>query len=846
MQTVMDKITREPQAITVEVLAEKYCLDGESSQEDVFERVARAVSSVEKTQEQRRVWEDRFLQNMLSGAIGAGRIMASAGAANRSTWINCFVQPVADTGFGYDADGLPGIYQALAEAGETLRRGGGVGYNFSRIRPKGALVKGTNTDASGPCTFMDVFDASCQTVMAAGARRGAQMGILNIDHPDILEFIQAKRKKGRWNNFNVSVGVTRAFMDARRTGSEWHLVHRATPTKALIDNGAYQRTDGMWVYGSVKATDLWDAIMKSAYEFAEPGILFLDNINEDNNLRYTETIEATNPCGEIPIPPYGCCDLGPILLPAFVRDAFTPAAEFQMDRFKQAVRVQVRFLDNVLDGTPWPLDHQQKEAQQKRRIGVGFTGLGNALAMLGLRYDKDCGRKMAATIAEEMRDAAYDSSVELAIERGPFPLFNADEYLKDGTCASRLPETLKAKIRSHGIRNSHLLSIAPTGTVSLAFADNASNGIEPPFSLAYTRNKRTPEGAVKKIPVVDHGVRVFLETLEPGLAQATLDAICTSKQDVTFKGEERPLKGILPNAMVTALEMSCGDHLNMMGAVQPFICSAISKTVNVPVDYPFDDFKRLYDSAYDMGLKGCATYRPNDILGAVLETTAPAEKPTAVADVDPLRVSIERRPEGELDAVIEKIVYHTSEGTKSLYIAVSFANVDGVLNGKHVTIERPIEVFMPAGQSDEGQQWFTGAMRLMSLTARDGRLPKALADLRKVAWDKGQVRFGQYEKADGTRVPRFHSSEVAAIAFAIQQILYRRGFLGKEGEVNPVEVLAAKRQRPAPPPVAFAGGAAASAAALPGKKCQECGASAVIKKDGCDFCTNCGNLGSCG
>jgi ribonucleoside-diphosphate reductase alpha chain len=247
-----------------------------------------------------------------------------------------------------------------------------------------------------------------------------------------------------------------------------------------------------------------------------------------------------------------------------------------------------------------------------------------------------------------------------------------------------------------------------------------------------------------------------------------------------------------------------------------------------------------------MGLKGCATYRPNDILGAVLETTAPAEKPTAVAEVDPLRVSIERRPEGELEAVIEKIVYHTSEGTRSLYIAVSFANVDGVLNGKHVTIERPIEVFMPAGQSDEGQQWFTGAMRLMSLTARDGRLPKALADLRKVAWDKGQVRFGQYEKADGTRVPRFHSSEVAAIAFAIQQILYRRGFLGKEGEVNLVEVLAAKRQRPAPPPVAFAGGTAASAAALPGKKCQECGASAVIKKDGCDFCTNCGNLGSCG
>ena len=854
MQSALQTITRRPQLITTEVLREKYCRPGEVSQEDVFERVAKAVASVEHSEQKRATWELAFAQNMRRGAIGAGRIMSAAGAQNKATLINCFVQPVGDAAIGYDEDGVAGIYTALAQAGETLRRGGGVGYNFSAIRPKGALVRGTSSEASGPCTFIDVFDASCATVMAAGARRGAQMGILNIDHPDVLDFIQAKREDGRWRNFNVSVGVTSGFMDLVKADAMVQLVHRAQPADALIVAGAHQRSDGKWIYREIKASELWATVMRSAYDFAEPGIVFLDRINEDNNLRYCETIVATNPCAEEPLPAYGCCDLGPIILPRFVNKPFTPEASFDRAGFAQAVQTQVRFLDNVLELTPWPLPEQKAEAQAKRRIGVGFTGLGNALAMLGVRYDSQEGRGMAESIARIMRDEAYKASVQLAIERGPFPKFNAKSYLEPGTFASRLPDELQDDIREFGIRNSHLLSIAPTGTVSLAFADNASNGIEPPFSLAYSRKKLQPDRSVKVIPVVDHGLRVFLETLDAELAETMLSAVCEGRDDFSWQGQTCRVNDHLPWSMVTALEMSWEDHLAMVGAVQPYIDTAISKTVNVPEGCPFEEFKRLYETAHAYGLKGCAAYRPNSILGAVLEvsTSKQAEVHLAIAsvpDVDPMRVSIERRPEGELAAVTEKMVYYTTEGVKSLYLVVSFANVDGIVDGKPVTVERPVEVFIPAGQSDDSQQWITAAARMLSLTARDGRMPKALADLRKVTWDKGPVRYGHYTKTDGTRVSRSHGSEVAAIAYALQQILFRRGFLDVDGMVVPARTQCVQIDLPFG--TVQANEATTQAAVVPtartqGKPCPECGDHAVITRDGCAFCTNCGYVGLCG
>ena len=469
------------QPISQDVLAEKYLKDGEKTEAELFARVARALASVEKP-EIRDEWEAKFLGNLHAGAIGAGRIMSAAGTDIQATLINCFVQPVGDCIQGYDDQGYPGIYEALREAAETMRRGGGVGYDFSRIRPNGAEVKGTHSIASGPCSYINVFDQSCATVESAGSRRGAQMGVLRIDHPDVLDFITAKRTPGRWNNFNVSVGVTDGFMKALQDNADWELVHRARPGRKVMAAGAYQRDDGKWVYRRVPARQLWDTIMKSTYDFAEPGILFLDAIGRDNNLNYCETIEATNPCGEQPLPPYGCCDLGPIILTRFVRNAFGQGGEpaFDFAAFEDVVAIQVRALDNVLDVTFWPLDKQRAEAAAKRRIGVGFTGLGNTLAMLKLRYDRAEGRAMAARIAETMRNAAYRASVELAKEKGAFPQFDADRYLGkgskkgEGSFASRLPDDIKADIRKYGIRNSHLLSIAPTGTVSLAFADNAS------------------------------------------------------------------------------------------------------------------------------------------------------------------------------------------------------------------------------------------------------------------------------------------------------------------------------------------------------------------------------------
>lgn len=792
------------QTICEDVLREKYLKPGETCADDVLRRVAKALASVEEPALQAK-YEALFLHNLRDGAIGAGRIMSAAGTSIQATLINCFVQPVGDCIQGEDGEGYPGIYEALREAAETMRRGGGVGYDFSRIRPRGAAVKGTSSMASGPCSYINVFDQSCATVESAGARRGAQMGVLRIDHPDIFEFISAKRTPGRWNNFNVSVGVPDAFMHALTHQQNWQLVHRARPGSERAGKEPLQRDDGQWIYQELPAQEVWDAIMQSTYDFAEPGILFLDRIAQDNNLCAIETIAATNPCGEQPLPPYGCCDLGPVILPRFVRHPFGVGgtASFDFERFEHAVRLQVRALDNVLDLTYWPLPQQQAEAAAKRRIGVGFTGLGNALTMLGLRYDSAPGRDMAALIARHMRDAAYRASVALAQEKGAFPAFDASTYLQDDNFAGRLPEALKEAIRSHGIRNSHLLSIAPTGTVSLAFADNASNGIEPAFSWMYRRKKRQADGSTLEYAVEDHAWRVFKHL------GGNVDA--------------------LPESFVCALDMPAEAHIAMMKAVQPLVDTAISKTVNVPADYPFDAFKHLYLQAWQAHLKGLATYRPNSILGSVLDASpgAAATAPLAAStsSIDPLRSVIESRPKGALSAVAEKVEYWTQEGHKTLYLVVSFLPVPHPSGTG--TVERAIEFFMPVGQSGESQQWMTSSMRLLSLAARGGFLERALADMRKVAWDRGPVRLGSFTRSDGAQLPLWHDSEVAAIGYAIQNIMAQRN----EGTTQAVETAPASDH--ATPTMA-------------GKKCRECGANAVIRKDGCDYCTQCGYLGSCG
>lgn len=746
------------QEISKEVFEEKYSKNGETC-DAVYSRVANALAKHEANPEKA---EGLFKGALDAGLIMAGRIMSAAGTDIQSTLINCFVQPVGDSVSGNDGE-LPSIFQAVNEAAETMRRGGGVGYDFSKIRPKGAFVKGTSSMASGPISYMQVFDRTCETVESAGARRGAQMGVLRCDHPDIKAFIHAKDKAGEFTNFNLSVGVTDGLMKAAKNGGDFELVHKAEPSEELCNKGAYKRGDGLWVYEIIDAKALLDLILESTYDHAEPGVLFIDKMNSENNLYYCEVIEATNPCAEQPLPNYGCCDLASVNLTRFVLNPFTEEAMFDSEAFAKVVRVGIRMLDNVLEETYWPLAKQKAEAMAKRRVGLGYTGLGDALIMLGIRYDSIVGIKMAEKISEVMRNEAYISSIAIAKEKGAFPLFDADKYLKS-KFVKRLPADIRKDIKKYGIRNSHLLSIAPTGTISLAFADNASNGIEPAFSWGYTRKKRMPDGSHKDYEVLDHAYRVYRDEMGGDVDN-------------------------LPDCWVSALEMSAEAHVNMVTAVAPFIDTAISKTVNVPADYPFEDFKGLYMKAWEDGAKGLSTFRPNLISGSILSTTS--EAPLVNNDNDPDRkVELKALPKPVMDSLRWQKRPDTTGGNPAWCdmvehpLGYKFAVFVGYIeNG----VKHPFEV------------WINGAEQPRGL----GALAKTLSmDMRSndSAWLKTKLESIAKAKGDDSFVMALPEGEVhmPSVVASVAKLVYRRceqlGAFDVQGETPVLDALMSKKE----------------------------------------------------
>ncbi|HEV3239747.1 MAG TPA: adenosylcobalamin-dependent ribonucleoside-diphosphate reductase [Casimicrobiaceae bacterium] len=772
-----------PQAIAEDVLLEKYAKGDERTANDVRRRVARALAAVEPP-EQRARWEEVFYRAQVNGLILGGRINSAAGTELKATLINCFVQPVGDS-ISNDGDEV-GIYAALNQAAETMRRGGGVGYDFSRIRPRGAHVDGTNSRASGPLSYMRVFDQSCETVESAGARRGAQMGVLRCDHPDVEAFIHAK-DQGSFRNFNLSVAATDGFMQAVVANGAWELVHRAPPAAELLAAGAYRRGDGLWVYRQVRAVDLWQQIMASTYDHAEPGVVFMDTINRDNNLSYCELIEATNPCGEEPLPAYGCCDLGSIDLTRFVHAPFTAEARFDAVAMGAVAAVAVRMLDNVLDATVWPLPQQGREAAAKRRLGLGFTGLGDALLMLRLRYDSEEGRRTAASIARALRDAAYQASVELAAEKGAFPLFDAAQYLAAPRFASRLPEELKAAIRKQGIRNSHLIAIAPTGTISLAFADNASNGIEPAFSWFYTRKKRMPDDSRQEYPVEDHAYRLFKQAcgVEADVTVLPFDPTQAQPPGEIWVEADGRRYAMLPPYFVTALEMSALDHMRMSAAVQPFVDTAISKTVNVPIDYAFADFENLYLEAWKSGLKGLTTYRPNSVVGAVLEAPQLQVAPEDFDVTDPdRRIRLEKAPRPPLASLRWPGRPELANGNPSWTYAVRHPLGDFAVFIGHIDNGRtyPFEVWVNGGEQPRGLGAIAKTLS-MDMRADDRQwLHMKLAALEKASGDDA-FDMALPPSGDKVRVP----SLVAGFAKLVRYRCNELGaFSAEQGGATPV------------------------------------------------------------
>ena len=753
--------------------------------EDTWRRVATALAAPERDP---AAWTERFYAALTDFKfLPAGRVVAGAGSARSVTLFNCFVM-------GVIPDDMGGIFAHLREAALTMQQGGGIGYDFSTLRPRGAPVKGVGADASGPLSFMDVWDAMCRTIMSAGYRRGAMMATLRCDHPDIEGFIEAKLEPGRLRMFNLSVLVTDAFMKAVEENAPWEL--------------SFGGADGAKTTWKVlPARELWDKIMRATYAYAEPGVIFIDRINRRNNLYYCEEITATNPCGEQPLPPYGACLLGSINLASLVDEPFTPEARLDLERLRRLVPDCVRMMDNVVDISQFPLPLQQEEARQKRRIGLGVTGLADALILCGLRYGSAAAVAATESWLGTIQREAYLASTALAADKGAFPLFDRERYLA-GETVKGLDEEVRAQIARHGIRNALLTSVAPTGTISL-FADNVSSGIEPVFSFRHTRNVLMPDGNRREEEVTDYAYRLFRR----------------------LKGEFAPL----PDYFIDAQALTPEDHVVMQAAVQKHIDSSISKTINVPAEIPFERFKDVYLQAYALGCKGCTTYRPNEVTGAVL--AAKAEAPAAgpgVARQQELPLPPPAPPGSPKPADIFEaggVVYMTQplsrpealpgqtykvrwpDSEHALYITLN----DIVQDGRR----RPFEVFINS-KNMEHYAWTVALTRMISAVFRRGGDVSFVVEEMKAVFDP---RGGAW--MEGKYVP----SLLAAIGDVIERHMIAIGFLparGQRAAIGGKKVAAGNAmisdQRPMTTRMA---------------QCPKCGEAALIRIEGCDQCTSC-------
>ena len=746
-----------PMAISQQIWDMKYRLKDqngtflEQTVQDTWHRIAKALSEVET---EPKKWETIFYNALTDFKfLPAGRITAGSGTKRNVTLFNCFVM-------GVIPDSMSGIFDMLKEAALTMQQGGGIGYDFSTIRPKGSLVKGIAADASGPVSFMDVWDSMCRTIMSAGSRRGAMMATMRCDHPDIEEFIAAKSDSQKLRMFNLSVLVTDAFMDAVKKGEDWKLIYNNK------------------VYSVIKAADLWDQIMRATYNFAEPGVIFIDRINATNNLSYCETITATNPCGEQPLPPYGACLLGSINLAKLVEQPFDKNAYLDVSQLEDLVSTAVRMMDNVIEVSQFPLEAQKLEAKNKRRIGLGVTGLADALLMVGLRYGSDEAVKKTEKWMKTIALSAYKASINLAEEKGAFPLFDPEKFIVSGKMI-QMDEDVKQAVHKFGIRNALLTSIAPTGTISL-YAGNVSSGIEPVFAYSYKRKVLQNDGSHVEEEVVDYAVQLWRD-----------------------KFGDAPL----PDFFVSAQNLTPADHVKMQAAAQKWVDSSISKTINCPEDISFDDFKEVYIQAYDTGCKGCTTYRPNEVTGSVL-SAASEEKSASDQEVnrDIIYMSEPLDRPSTLDGNTYKLKWPDSE--HAIYVTIN----DIIVNDKR----RPFEVFINS-KNMEHFAWTVGLTRMISAVFRRGGDVSFVVDELKAVFDpRGGAWVG------GKYIP----SILAAIGGILEEHMMKIGFIKdsdtslfhKSGEVTKVENLKLSRQ----------------------KSCTSCGQFDLQMIEGCMTCRSCG------